>query len=394
MRMTWNNIRRIGPGKDIEAGMENQIRTGNRAMVLRTAAVVMCMWSLQLAAQVTSTTYADLDARKMVDASYATRSFMGAAAGFAIDGEFVWQYAVGLSDASDSTLFQSNTRTRIASIAKPMTAIATMQLVERGVLDLDVPVQIYLPEFAVKKEGVVTTRQLLQHTAGIGEYATAKERENQVHYTTLLDAIDIFKDRDLISVPGVEFNYSTYGYVLLGAIIEKVSGQTFTAYMQSHIWDVAGLQDTGVENGREGHAALYHSNDKGKISGSKITDLSDRIPGGGFYSTLTDLLKFGNAVLDGSLISAESLAVMLKDPGIKTDGNGYGLGWYLFGENPKYGNVFGHNGSQTGASTFLMLLPEQHTVVAVVSNTSNALPAVSALTVALFDPAAIAKAQR
>ena len=106
-RMTWNNIRRIGPGKDIEAGMENQFRTGNRAMVLRPAAVVMCMWSLQLAAQVTSTTYADLDARKMVDASYATRSFMGAAAGFAIDGEFVWQYAVGLSDASDSTLFLS-----------------------------------------------------------------------------------------------------------------------------------------------------------------------------------------------------------------------------------------------------------------------------------------------
>ncbi len=333
-------------------------------------------------------------AQAMVDAPFAAHAFAGAAAGFAIEGELVWQYAVGHSNASSNEGFLPNTRARIASIAKPMTAIAIMQLVERGSLDLDVPIQTYLSEFPVKKEGVITTRQLLQHTAGIGEYASAKERENQVHYPTLLDAMDIFKDRDLISVPGVAFNYSTYGYVVLGAIVEKVSGQPFALYMRSHIWDVAGMQDTGVEIGREGHAALYHRNGKGKMSDAKATDLSDRIPGGGFYSTLTDLLKFGNAVLDGSLISAESLAVMLKDPGIKTDGNGYGLGWYLFGENPKYGNVFGHNGSQTGASTFLMLLPEQYTVVAVVSNTSNALPAITEITVGLFDPAAIAKAQR
>lgn len=365
-------------------------------MVLLLAAVVLSIWPLQLPAQVSRSTYADYGslAQAMVDEPFAAGTFTGAAAGFAIDGELVWQYAVGHSDASSNEAFLPSTRTRIASIAKPMTAIAIMQLMERGVLDLDVPIQIYLPEFPVKKEGVITTRQLLQHTAGIGEYASAKERENQVHYPTLLDAIDIFKDRDLISVPGAAFHYSTYGYVVLGAIVEKVSGQTFNAYMQSRIWDVAEMLDTGVETDREGHAALFNSYGKGNISEAQITDLSDRIPGGGFYSTSTDLLKFGNAVLDGSLISSESLAVMLKDPGVKTDGNGYGLGWYLFGENPKYGNVFGHNGSQTGASTFLMLLPEQHTVIAVVSNTSNALPAVTKVTMGLFDPAAIAKAQR
>lgn len=361
------------------------------------AAVIACtVAQFPVAAQGTGTAEANYraQAQALVDAPYAARSFTGAAAGFAIDGELVWQYAVGFSDTSDSTLFRTNTRTRIASIAKPMTAIAIMQLMEQGKLDLDAPIQTYLPEFPIKKEGTITTRQLLQHTAGIGEYASAKERDNQTHYPTLLAAIAIFTDRDLTSAPGVAFHYSTYGYVVLGAIVEKMSGQTFAAYMQSHIWNVANMDDTGVETHRERQATLYHHNGKGKNTEAKFTDLSDRIPGGGFYSTLTDLLKFGNAVLDGSLISLKSLAEMIKDPRIKTDGNGYGLGWYLFGENPKYGNVFGHNGSQTGASTFLMLIPEQHTVVAVVSNTSSALPAVTGITMGLFDPAAIAKTKR
>ena len=382
-------------GSTTNVGMENQSRSIKAANLLLLAAAIT-LGHFPLAAQGTENVEADFrtQAQALVNAPFAADAFTGAAAGFAIDGELVWQYGVGLSDASKKEAFRPSTRTRIASIAKPMTAIAIMQLVEQGSLDLDLPILTYLPEFPVKKEGAITTRQLLQHTAGIGEYASAKERENQFHYATLLDAIAIFKDRDLISVPGAAFHYSTYGYVLLGAIVEKVSGQTFASYMQSRIWDVAGMLDTGVGTDREGHAALYHSNGKGKISETKVTDLSDRVPGGGFYSTLTDLLKFGNAVLDGSLISPASLTEMIMDPGIKTDGNGYGMGWYLFGENPKYGNVFGHNGSQAGASTFLMLLPEQRTAIAVVSNTSNALPAVTGITVGLFDPAAIAKAQR
>ena len=79
---------------------------------------------------------------------------------------------------------------------------------------------------------------------------------------------------------------------------------------------------------------------------------------------------------------------MQLDPGLKQGGNGYGLGWYLYGENSKYGPVIGHNGSQTGASTFLMLLPQQGTTVVVLSNTSGAMQEISNITVALFDPAA------
>jgi CubicO group peptidase (beta-lactamase class C family) len=76
---------------------------------------------------------------------------------------------------------------------------------------------------------------------------------------------------------------------------------------------------------------------------------------------------------------------MISNPNLKAEGNGYGMGWYLYGENPNYGNVIGHNGSQTGASTFLMLLPEVKTTIIVLSNTSGAMQAISTITVKLFD---------
>src|SRR5690606_15400722 len=115
------------------------------------------------------------------------------------------------------------------------------------------------------------------------------------------------------------------------------------------------------------HAELYHTNGKGRIQSVEHTDLSDRIPGGGVYSTAADMLRFGDALLRGTLLEPKSLAAMWNDPGLKKDGNGYGLGWYLYGQNPKYGPVYGHNGAQTGASTFLMLLPEQKTSIIVLS---------------------------
>lgn len=335
-----------------------------------------------------------VNARQLVDQHLAKGEFVGLAAGFSINGKIAWEYGAGYADQTSNEPFTARTLTRIASITKPMTAIAIMQLVEQGKVELDSTIQTYLPEFPVKSEGTITVRQLLQHSAGISGYKNSKERENQIHYPDLIAAMAIFQDRDLIATPGQAFNYTSYGYVVLGAIIEQVSGLGYEQYLQQHIWDKVGMPNTGVEKaGRIGpdHARLYHISDKGKISSSVFTDLSDRVPGGGVYSNLTDMLKFGDAVLNETLIDPLTLGKMIADPGLKKGGNGYGLGWYLFGENPKYGNVFGHNGSQTGASTFLMLLPEQGTTVVVLSNTSGALQTITNITIALFDVAASVK---
>lgn len=287
-----------------------------------------------------------------------------------------------------------NTTTRIASITKPMTAVAILQLYEQNKIDLDLPIQRYLPNFPQKKAGDITIRQLLSHSSGIGGYQSDRERENTTHYADLQAALDRFQDRELLARPGTEFNYSTYNYVLLGRIIEQVSGMSYEEYLKTHIWGPAGMTQTGIENDEQTYpdqSALYHKNSNGKIKSAKRTNLSDRIPGGGVYSNVPDMLKFGDALLGYALLKETTLQEMWKDPGLKTMGNGYGLGWYLYGENPKYGKVFGHNGTQTGASTFLMLLPEQKTTIIVLSNTSGAIQEVTDITIRLFDLSAAAK---
>lgn len=334
------------------------------------------------------------NANTLIQAAVSEGQTVGIAAGFSMDGEIRWCAGAGHSDLANGLAFDTTTTTRIASITKAMTAVAIMQLVEQGRLDLDVPVQTYLPDFPKKKKGDITLRQLLRHTAGVGGYKNNREQENTTHYASLADAVALFKDRDLMAPPGEAFHYSTYGYVLLGHVIEKVSGMPYGDYLKTYIWDPAGMASTGIEPGgqrmRNG-SQLYHKDAKERITPAERTNLSDRVPGGGVYSTAGDLLRFGDAVLDERLITGATFRMMLEDPKLKTGGNGYGLGWYLYGENPLHGNVVGHNGAQTGASTFLMLLPDRKTTVVVLSNTSGAMRTVTDITIKLFDVAASAR---
>ena len=326
--------------------------------------------------------------RDLIKSAVEQNQTIGIVAGFSINGEIKWQEGAGYSDLKNKIAFDTSTITRVASIAKPMTAIAIMQLHEQGKLKLDEPIQTYLPTFPKKKEGEITVRHLLQHSSGLDGYKNNKEQENQTNYATLSDAVSIFKNRNLVAKPGESFNYTTYGYVVLGLIIEKVSGMSYESYLQSNIWDQAQMTNTGIEYFDKvipDKSMIYHRDSKGRIKEAEQTNLSDRIPGGGVYSTVSDMLRFGDAILNFSLIKESTFKMMVENPNLKTQGNGYGLGWYLYGENPNYGNVYGHNGTQTGASTFLMLLPEQKTTIVVLSNTSGAIQTVTNITIKLFD---------
>ncbi|MFD2200921.1 serine hydrolase domain-containing protein [Shivajiella indica] len=333
-------------------------------------------------------------ANDLIQSAINDNQTIGIVAGFCINKEIKWQQGAGYCDLKNKIAFDTLTKTRIASISKPMTAIAILQLYEKGKLNLDEPIQTYLPAFPKKKEGDITIRQLLQHSSGIDGYKNNKEQENETNYANLEDAVSIFKDRILIATPGESFNYTTYGYVVLGLIIEKVSGMSYESYLQTNIWDKAKMTNTGIEYFNKeipNKSMIYHKDSNGRIKEAKQTNLSDRIPGGGFYSTVTDMLKFGDAILNNTLLKESTFKMMTENPLLKTKGNGYGLGWYLYGENPKYGNVYGHNGTQTGASTFLMLLPKEKTTIVVMSNTSGAMQIVSDITIKLFDIAAEAK---
>lgn len=312
---------------------------------------------------------------------------IGATAGYSVNGETVWQASSGYTDQKTQQAFTTTTITRLASIAKPMTAIAVMQLVEQGLIDLDVPIQTYIPDYPKQASTQITTRHLLSHTSGIGGYKNGKEAETKKEYATLYDALVIFKERELLFEPGTHFNYTTYGYTVLGAIVEKVTGGSFGAYLQKNIWDKAGMTNTGVENfgqKKPGQSSLYHQNSKGKTKAGTENNLSNRIPGGGVYSTLEDMLKFGNAVINNTLVKESTMNLMRQHHSLEKENNGYGFGWFLYNPKPNEGGIIGHSGEQTGSSTQLVIVPGLKTVVVILSNTSGAYKYVTPATFNLF----------
>src|SRR5258706_11127742 len=151
-----------------------------------------------------------------------------------------WQQGYGTADLENLVPAKASTEYRIASVTKTLTAVAAMQLAEKGALDLDAPVQKYAPSFPAKPFPI-TTRQLLAHLSGIRNYRR-EEGERTVHYDSLSDALGIFKDDPLEHEPGTRYTYSVFGYTLLGAVIEGASGMTFPDYMRERVFKPAGMQ--------------------------------------------------------------------------------------------------------------------------------------------------------
>lgn len=314
-------------------------------------------------------------ADELLEKSMEEKIFKGMTAGISFNGNREWMKAKGYSNAKIKEEMTIQTITRTASIAKSMTAVAVMQLFEQGLIDLDAPIQAYIPDFPKKKKGEITTRHLLYQISGIAGYASAKEAQTTKNYESLAKAVEVFKNRDLLHQPGSGFYYSTYNYVTLGLIIEKVSGLTYEAYMTKNIWEKAGMNNTGVEKYKSQYAnksSLYHRNKKGKIKlATKENNLSNRIPGGGFYSCLEDMLRFGEAIINHELISEKTFQMMIQKSAVEKEGNPYGLGWFMYGGKETPSNCIGHSGEQTGVSAQLMILPKDDMVVAVMSNTSG-----------------------
>lgn len=315
-----------------------------------------------------------LEAERLLQETVSDKMFMGVVAGFSMGEKGGWQSAAGYADEKNDIKFTTKTRTRIASIVKSFTALAIMQLYEQGLVDLDDPIQHYIQDYPKKDKGEITVRQLLNHSSGVPAYKSYKETETIKDYPTLKEAMAVFEDRPLINKPGETFSYTTYGYVILGSIIEKITGRSYEDYIQKEILDKAGMNDTGIEKYGKLYAnksVLYHRSKKGKIKTAEINNLSNRIPAGGYYSTLDDLLSFGHAVLDHKLVKESTLQLMLKNNGLKKEGNPYGFGWYLYGGESKPEAAFGHSGAQTGVSAQLLIIPKRKSITVVLANTSG-----------------------
>jgi len=249
-----------------------------------------------------------------------------------------------------------------------MTAIAVLQLVEKGKIDLDAEIQTYVPYFP-RKPHPVTVRQLLGHLGGIPHYKNqALELHIKEHKDTR-QAIAIFQDFDLVAQPGTRYSYSTYGYNLLGAAIEGASGQAYGDYMREHVWGPLAMKDTRLDDPRQiipNRVRGYEWVDVG-LRNSEFVDISSRFAGGGTRTTVLDLMKFARGFMDGKLLSKAVMDPMTQrmtlSDGSYTD---YGMGWDLQPLNGHY--VVSHSGGQNETRTLLFILPARKAAIAAATN--------------------------
>ena len=293
-------------------------------------------------------------------------------------GQIVYTRAFGRSDVENDVAATPASEIRTASIAKPMTAMAAIELARAGKLDLDAPVQQYCPAFPAKtspdgKPWAVTTRELLSHRAGVRWYHDDVETRNSKHYASLNDAVKHFGDDPLLFAPGDKMQYSTYGFVVVGCAIEGASHSTFTDYMRQAIFTPSGMTATLPDDPVKiipHRSRGYEKTKAGALENAPFFDPTDRLPGGGWLSTSNDLAHFAAAVMDGKLVPVSNLEEMWKPLTAQDDGSGYGLGWAvarLAGHR-----IVGHNGGQAGTSTCLKLVPDRQLAIAIMTNLEGA----------------------
>jgi serine beta-lactamase-like protein LACTB, mitochondrial len=325
----------------------------------------------QTATQAVPYTAANTNADKQAK-EWLARGTPGLALAVAVDGKVVYSEGFGFADLEERAPVWPATKFRIGSISKPLTATALMQLVETDKVDLDAPVQKYVRSFP-DKGAVMTVRMVAGHLAGIRHYH-GDEMNIQRHYDNILEGLKIFENDPLIAPPGTQFSYSSYGFNLLSAVIESASGEPFLSYMQEHVFTPMGLVHTAADQNTqiiEQRSRFYELAKDGHQENAPYVDNSYKWGGGGFLSTAEDLVRFGSTIMQPGFLKPETLKTMFTpqktNAGVPIE---YGIGWFIHKSHSGQ-LIYEHSGGSVGGTSQLILYPQTHVVVALVTNLSG-----------------------
>ena len=314
------------------------------------------------------------DSRARIDSMMTERNIPGLSVAVSIDGSVVWSEGFGYANLEQRTPVTTVTKFRIGSVSKPYTAVALALLYERGLVDLDAPVQQYVPSFPEKSKGVVTTRLLGGHLAGIRHYRNQESSTLSRRYATVLAGLEIFANDTLQTVPGTTYSYSSYGWNLLSAVVEGASGEQFLAYMQANVFGPLGMRHTVAGHTDSiivGRTGFYERTADGAIVNAPYVDNSYKWAGGGFLSTPEDMVRFADAHLESGFLQEETVQLLWTSQ--RTTGGevtGYGIGWSTGDLNGQ--RIISHGGGSVGGNCLLFILPERDLVLAMTTNISNA----------------------
>ncbi|MGE0552443.1 MAG: serine hydrolase domain-containing protein [Gemmatimonadales bacterium] len=310
-------------------------------------------------------------ARQLLERYLEDQHVPGASAAISRNGRIVWSAGFGMANLELRVPATPETRFRVGSISKALTSVAVAQLWDGGRLDLDVPVQRYVPSFP-EKAHPITTRQLGGHLSGLPHY-NREDIVNRVHYESVTHALDKFKDRPLLFTPGERFSYSSFGWNLISAVVEGAAGVPFLDYMERRVFEPLGMTRTGPDRYEAvipDRTAFYVVHPDGKTENGPAVDNSDVWAGGGFLSTAEDLTRFGEGVQGGAVVSQRGRQLLFtRMTTTAGDSTGYGLGWRVRDLDGR--RVVGHGGSHVGATAQLLLDPTNRVVVAILTNSNN-----------------------
>ncbi len=312
------------------------------------------------------------NARKITSAFLKNHSIPGLSVSVSKNNKLIWSEGFGFSDLGLKKKVNPNTTLfRLASISKPITAVGLAILADRNKLNFDESLYTYLPSYPKKKYDF-TIRQVGGHLAGIRHYKGREFISNKK--MTISEGLNIFKNDPLISQPGVKYRYSTYGWNLLSAVIEEITKKDFTKFMTQELFEPLEMQHTLLDlsdRKMPNRTQFYRKTNQNKIIKSPIVSNEHKVAGGGFIATSEDLIRFGNEIIDPKVIKKESLKELLTAQKTK-DGKStkYGIG-FVIGQNSKNTPVVSHSGGGAGASTLLLIYPEEKVVIAIVCNLSQ-----------------------
>jgi len=303
-------------------------------------------------------------------------------AAVAIDGELVWEGAVGWADIEAETPISTDRLYRIGSSSKAVTAIALARLVDRGAFDLDQPISEIFDHLPNPDWADITPRQLASHMSGVPHYDGNTELGGlysmitlRAHIDDVREAVTLFDESELLFEPGSDFDYSSLGTVLLGAAMSEVTGLSYREIIRNEVLRPAGATVTRVAPREAGDPMVgFYYREGDRFRRWRPVDLSHRLPGGGWASTPAELVQIGSLMLDEDFISRDTREAFWTPQHLNSgevNEQDYALGWRwreweIEGVGPM--RNANHGGVSRGSQCWLMILPDYNMVIAFTIN--------------------------
>jgi CubicO group peptidase (beta-lactamase class C family) len=286
------------------------------------------------------------------------------------EGKVIFEKGYGMANIELGVLNTPQMKFQIGSITKQFTATAIMQLAEKGLLDVNDPITKHLSDYPKETGDKITIHNLLSHTSGIPNYTNMPEAmKNMALEVSVEDLMGTFKNEPLDFEPGEKYVYSNSNYVVLGAIIEKISGKTYEDYLQENIFKPLGMNSSGYDHRdriMKNRAAGYSQNEAGELMNAEFVHMSAPYAAGALYSTVEDMLIWDQALYGEKILKKNSLEKIFTP----VKGN-YGYGWVI---DEVYGRKhIWHNGGIFGFVTNFGRWVDDKICVVVFSN-NDAVP--------------------